>query len=200
MRAVVQRVTSASVAVDSEVVSSIGRGLMVLVGVGTDDNASDVETLSNKILNLRVFSDDSGSMWKRSVKDIQGDILCVSQFTLLANTTKGNKPDFHRAMASEASRHLYSSFLDRIGSLYDSAKIKDGRFGAMMNVSLTNEGPVTFTLDSRKFEYVDQPVSAPSVAKPAKAARAEKWRKVTEEKNSKEAIVDSVETSQENTS
>ncbi|KAF9469420.1 D-Tyr tRNAtyr deacylase-like domain-containing protein [Collybia nuda] len=160
MRAVVQRVTSASVTVDSQVISQISKGLMVLVGIGTDDNMSDVLTLSNKILALRVFSDpvDPEKMWKSSVKDIDGEILCVSQFTLLANTSKGNKPDFHRAMASEPSRELYSAFLDRLGQSYKAEKIQDGKFGAMMNVSLTNEGPVTFTLDSRKFEYVDPPV------------------------------------------
>ncbi|KAL0059029.1 D-tyrosyl-tRNA(Tyr) deacylase [Marasmius tenuissimus] len=126
-----------------------------------------------KNLSLRVF-DDEGKMWKRSVKDIDGEVLCVSQFTLLANTTKGNKPDFHRAMGAETSKDLYSSFLEKMKELYQPEKImgacalpssgvrilmlvhtKDGKFGAMMNVSLTNEGPVTFTIDSRKFEYVE---------------------------------------------
>ncbi|KAI0077107.1 D-tyrosyl-tRNA deacylase [Panus rudis PR-1116 ss-1] len=177
MRAVLQRVSSASVVVDSEVVSSIGRGLMVLVGIGTDDNATDLETLTNKILSLKVFSDDSGAMWKRSVKDIDGEVLCVSQFTLFANTSKGNKPDFHRAMGSESSRHLYASFLERMGTLYKPEKIKDGKFGAMMSVSLTNEGPVTFTLDSRKFEYINQ--STPAVGSTAKSERANKWKKAS---------------------
>ncbi|KZT23963.1 D-tyrosyl-tRNA deacylase [Neolentinus lepideus HHB14362 ss-1] len=160
MRAIVQRVASASVTVDNVVVSQISKGLMVLVGVGTDDNVSDIETLTKKIVSLRVFNDDSsGAMWKKSVKDIDGEILCVSQFTLLANTTKGNKPDFHRAMSTEPSRQMYATFLERISQIYKPEKIKDGKFGAMMNVSLTNEGPVTFTLDSRKFEYVDQPAT-----------------------------------------
>jgi len=116
-------------------------------------------------------------MWKVSVKDIEGEVLCVSQFTLLASTQKGNKPDFHRAMATEPSRLLYSTFLERLGQIYSSDKIKDGRFGAMMNVSLTNEGPVTFTLDSRKFEYVDQPPSISAVGSTAKAERGTKWAK-----------------------
>jgi len=94
-------------------------------------------------------------MWKSSVKDIQGEILCVSQFTLLANTTKGNKPDFHRAMGSEASKTFYKTFLEHMASLYSPDRIKDGVFGAMMNITLTNEGPVTFTIDSRKFEYIE---------------------------------------------
>ncbi|TFK30239.1 D-tyrosyl-tRNA deacylase [Coprinopsis marcescibilis] len=162
MRAVVQRVTSAAVTVDGETVSQIGRGLMVLVGIGVDDNDTDIVALTKKILTLRVFEDlnDPGKMWKSSVKDINGEILCVSQFTLLANTTKGNKPDFHRAMPSGASNTMYSLFLNKLKQQYGDEKIKDGRFGAMMNVSLTNDGPVTFTLDSRKFEYVDRAESS----------------------------------------
>ncbi|KAF8136659.1 D-Tyr tRNAtyr deacylase-like domain-containing protein [Boletus edulis] len=147
MRAVVQRVASASVTVDGKVISSISRGLMVLVGIGTGTSK----------LSLRVFSDASGAMWKTSVKDIAGEVLCVSQFTLLANTTKGNKPDFHRAMSAESSRQLYNVFLDKMKRLYVPDRIKDGQFGAMMDVSLTNEGPITFTLDTRKFEYVTPP-------------------------------------------
>ncbi|KAH9900961.1 D-tyrosyl-tRNA deacylase [Cubamyces lactineus] len=170
MRAIVQRVSSASVTVDNEVISSIGRGLMVLVGIGRDDTTADLESLAKQILALKAFSDEqSGAMWKKSVKDIEGEVLCVSQFTLFANTSKG-KPDFHRAMASGPSRDLYGSFLKRMGELYRPEKIKDGRFGAMMDVRLTNEGPVTFTLDSRKFEYVEQPSlpSAKSTAAPVK--------------------------------
>ncbi|KAL0568265.1 D-tyrosyl-tRNA(Tyr) deacylase [Marasmius crinis-equi] len=105
-------------------------------------------------LSLRVF-DDEGKMWKRSVKDIDGEVLCVSQFTLLANTTKGNKPDFHRAMGAETSKEFYATFLEKMKESYKPEKIKDGKFGAMMNVSLMNEGPVTFTIDSHKFEYVE---------------------------------------------
>ncbi|KAI8989811.1 D-tyrosyl-tRNA deacylase [Trametes punicea] len=177
MRAIVQRVSSASVTVDSEVISSIGRGFMILVGIGRDDTATDVETLSKQILSLKAFSDETtGTMWKKTVKDIDGEVLCVSQFTLFANTSKG-KPDFHRAMASGPSRDLYGSFLKRMGDLYRPEKIQDGRFGAMMDVRLTNEGPVTFTLDSRKFEYVDQPSSAnpaPAAAKPSGTTASEK--------------------------
>ncbi|KAH6895039.1 D-tyrosyl-tRNA deacylase [Coprinopsis sp. MPI-PUGE-AT-0042] len=150
MRAVVQRVTSASVAVDGETVSQIGRGIMVLVGIGVDDNDTDIATLTKKILGIKVFEDpsDPSKMWKSSVKDINGEILC------------GNKPDFHKAMSSEGSRAMYTRFLEKLGQQYESSKIKDGRFGAMMNVSLTNEGPVTLTLDSRKFEYLDTPSSS----------------------------------------
>ncbi|XP_006457811.1 hypothetical protein AGABI2DRAFT_176400 [Agaricus bisporus var. bisporus H97] len=168
MRAVIQRVASASVTVDNEIISKISKGLMALVGIGTDDTEADITSITNKIVNLRVFNDsaDSNKMWKASVKDIDGEILCVSQFTLLANTTKGNKPDFHKAMSTEPGRIMYATFLERLGQAYNPEKIQDGKFGAMMNVSLTNEGPVTFTIDSRKFEYVDAPP-----AKPIKAAK-----------------------------
>ncbi|KAJ7578468.1 D-Tyr tRNAtyr deacylase-like domain-containing protein [Mycena floridula] len=157
MRAVIQRVTAASVSVNNVTISQIQRGLLVLVGIGTDDTATDSSMLIKKILSLRIFSDpsDDQKMWKASVKDIEGEILCVSQFTLLANTTKGNKPDFHRAMSAESSREMYAAFLEKLGQSYKPEKIQDGQFGAMMNVSLTNEGPVTFTLDSRKFEYLE---------------------------------------------
>ncbi|KAK7467551.1 D-tyrosyl-tRNA(Tyr) deacylase [Stygiomarasmius scandens] len=159
MRAILQRVTSASVTVENEVISQISKGLMVLVGIGTDDTLADASILINKILSLRVFNDPANpdKMWKASVKDIDGEILCVSQFTLFANTTKGNKPDFHKAMPTVPSRELYHSFLEQLKKSYKPEKIQDGRFGAMMNVSLTNEGPVTFTIDSRKFEYVNSP-------------------------------------------
>ncbi|KAJ3725121.1 D-Tyr tRNAtyr deacylase-like domain-containing protein [Lentinula raphanica] len=173
MRAVIQRVTSASVTVDGTVISQISRGLMVLVGIGTDDTASDASLLINKILNLRVFNDptDSEKMWKANVKDIDGEILCVSQFTLLAQTTKGNKPDFHRAMPAETSQVMYEAFLNQLRQGYKPDKVQDGKFGAMMNVSLTNEGPVTFTLDSRKFEYIEPSgVEAGTKRKPSKTS------------------------------
>ncbi|KAF8907575.1 D-Tyr tRNAtyr deacylase-like domain-containing protein [Mucidula mucida] len=156
MRAVIQRVASASVAVDGETISKISKGLMVLVGIGSDDTTSDASIIVKKILGIRVFSDvdEPRKMWKTNVKDVDGEILCVSQFTLLADTTK-DKPDFHRAMPTEPAKELYSTFLRMLGEAYKPDKIQDGKFGAMMNVSLTNEGPITLTVDSRKFEYVE---------------------------------------------
>ncbi|KAG9083558.1 D-tyrosyl-tRNA(Tyr) deacylase [Ceratobasidium sp. UAMH 11750] len=169
MRAVIQRVSSASVTVDSEVVSSISRGLMCLIGIGDDDTSKDSEYIANKILSLKIFDDPkAGSMWRQSVKDIEGEILCVSQFTLMAKTIKGAKPDFHKAMNGELSRPMYADFLDMLGKGYDPARIKDGQFGAMMSISLTNEGPVTLTIDSRKFEYTPV-VETNSKKKPANA-------------------------------
>ncbi|EUC57775.1 D-tyrosyl-tRNA(Tyr) deacylase [Rhizoctonia solani AG-3 Rhs1AP] len=162
MRAVIQRVSSASVTVDFNVVSSISQGLMCLIGIGDDDTEKDSDYIINKILSLKVFDDPAnGAMWKKSVKDVEGEILCVSQFTLMAKTIKGAKPDFHKA--SELSRPLYASLLESMGRAYVPSRIKDGQFGAMMSVSLTNEGPVTLTIDSRKFEYT--PVAETSVKK-----------------------------------
>ncbi|KAG8883505.1 D-tyrosyl-tRNA(Tyr) deacylase [Tulasnella sp. 331] len=158
MRAIIQRVSSAAVTVDNDIVGKISKGLLVLIGIGVDDTPADMEAIAKKILAVRVFDDENGTMWKHGVKDIGGEVLCVSQFTLMAKTTKGSKPDFHGAMGSESSRSMYSNLLSRLGELYDPSKIQDGRFGAMMSVSIMNEGPVTIPIDSRKFEYV-QPVS-----------------------------------------
>lgn len=108
-------------------------------------------------------------MWKKSVKDIEGEILCVSQFTLMAKTIKGAKPDFHKAMNGELSRPLYAALLESMGRAYFPSRIKDGQFGAMMSVSLTNEGPVTITIDSRKFEYTPIPETG-KTKKPAEAS------------------------------
>lgn len=144
---------------------------MCLIGIGDDDTSKDSEYIANKILSLKVFDDPStGAMWKRSVKDIEGEILCVSQFTLMAKTIKGAKPDFHKAMAGEASRPMYAEFLDMLGRAYTPTRVKDGQFGAMMSVSLTNEGPVTLTIDSRKFEYTPVVEAAPKKKTPAPQA------------------------------
>lgn len=152
MRAIIQRVSSASVSVEGEVISEIAKGLLVLVGIAQDDTLEDAKNISRKILNQRVFDDGIG-MWKLSVKDIDGDILCIPQFTLYGNTTKGNKPDFHSAMASSSSKGFYQEFLNLLRTSYAPSKVKDGKFGAMMSIKLCNEGPVTLCLDSRKFTY-----------------------------------------------
>ncbi|OBZ90323.1 D-tyrosyl-tRNA(Tyr) deacylase 1 [Choanephora cucurbitarum] len=152
MRAVVQRVTRASVTVDNEIVGSIQKGVCVLLGIATDDTEKDVDYMVNKILNIRMF-DDNGVMWKKGVKDAGLELLCVSQFTLQGTTTKGNKPDFHRAMKTEPAKAMYQQFLSKLGKAYDPTKIQDGVFGAMMLVDIVNDGPVTLELDSRKFTY-----------------------------------------------
>uniref|UniRef100_A0A5K3F526 D-aminoacyl-tRNA deacylase n=1 Tax=Mesocestoides corti TaxID=53468 RepID=A0A5K3F526_MESCO len=151
MRVVIQRVKSASVHVDGQLVSEIGRGLMVLVGISRDDDEKDAAYMARKIVNLRIFEDaEKHSRWGKSVKDVGGEILCVSQFTL-HSLLKGNKLDFHLAMAPDASKTLYEAFLVKVRKEYqDADKVKDGIFGAMMDVSLVNDGPVTVTLDSRQ--------------------------------------------------
>ncbi|WVW83174.1 D-tyrosyl-tRNA(Tyr) deacylase [Kwoniella bestiolae CBS 10118] len=148
MKAVVQRVVNASVAVDGQTISSIGKGLLVLVGIDRYDEPSDATQIIKKVLTARLFDDDQGGMWKKSVKDIDGEVLCVSQFTLLANF-KGSKPDFHESMSTVPGKAYYSAFLDEMKKAYHPSKIKDGQFGAMMQVSLTNDGPVTILLSSR---------------------------------------------------
>ncbi|CAO3657014.1 unnamed protein product [Mucor hiemalis] len=152
MRAVIQRVTKASVTVDNKVVGSINKGLCVLLGIGTNDSDKDVDYMVNKILNVRVF-DENGVMWKKGVKESGLEVLCVSQFTLQGITTKGNKPDFHKAMKTDPAKAMYEQFLQKIGKAYDPTKIQDGEFGAMMLVDISNDGPVTLELDSRKFTY-----------------------------------------------
>jgi len=108
-----------------------------------------VDLIARKVLNLKAFADpQTGVPWKASVVDVSAEVLCVSQFTLYARILK-NKPDFHTAMGAESSKALYSSFLEKMGILYAPEKIKDGRFGAKMSVALTNDGPVTFTLESK---------------------------------------------------
>lgn len=149
MRCVVQRVKSASVTVGDELVSSIGRGICVLVGIHRDDTSADSEWMAKKLLNLRIFGDKDDKRWESSVKDNNLEILCVSQFTLYA-VLKGNKPDFHESMRAELSREFFDSFVEKLRLSYAPEKIKVGRFGAKMAVNITNDGPVTITLDSPK--------------------------------------------------
>ena len=147
MRAVVQRVSSASVTVAGEVVGVIGRGLLVLIGKEEADTAEDMEWLAGKIVNLRIFADASGVM-NESVRDVDGDILLVSQFTLFASTRKGTRPSWHRAAKPEVAIPLYEAAVHRFGELL-GRPVQTGRFGAMMDVALVNDGPVTLILDSR---------------------------------------------------
>ncbi|KAJ3048835.1 D-tyrosyl-tRNA(Tyr) deacylase [Rhizophlyctis rosea] len=115
-----------------------------------DDQEKDIDYMVKKLLSIRVFEDDAGKFWAKSVKDLSLDVLCVSQFTLYANSYKGNKPDFHLAMKSDQSKTMYGSFLTKMRKAYSPEKIQDGVFGAMMKVDIANEGPVTLILDSRK--------------------------------------------------
>ncbi|XP_024145843.1 D-aminoacyl-tRNA deacylase 1 isoform X2 [Oryzias melastigma] len=147
MRAVIQRVTKASVTVGEEQVSSIGRGLCVLLGISVDDTQKDAEYMVRKILNLRLFEDESGRSWSQSVMDGNLEVLCVSQFTLQC-ILKGNKPDFHAAMPAELAQPFYNSILEDMRSAYKPELVKDGKFGAKMQVHIQNDGPVTVELTS----------------------------------------------------
>lgn len=151
MRAVLQRVKSASVTVDGVLISEIGKGLLVLAAVSKDDTEKDVESMANKILKAKLWDDtekDPVARWKLGVREIEGEILCVSQFTLLASMKKGNKPDFHQSANGLKAKTLYHAFFKRMGELYTPDKVKDGVFAAMMDVALVNDGPVTIQIDT----------------------------------------------------
>ncbi len=147
MRAVIQRVSEASVSIGGEQRAAIGRGLLVLIGIEEGDGDEDINWLSGKIARLRVFSDDQGLM-NRSVQEIGGSILVVSQFTLLASTHKGNRPSFTRAARPETAVPLYERFVKRLEAELGKP-VATGEFGAMMQVSLVNDGPVTILIDTR---------------------------------------------------
>ena len=146
MRAVIQRVLSAEVTVGPETTGRIGRGLLVLLGVDDRDAAFDAEWTAQKTAQLRVFEDEQGVM-NRSVTDIQGDILVVSQFTLLASTKKGARPSYHLAARPEKAIPLYEAFMAHC-QRFTGRDVPSGRFGAAMRVHLVNDGPVTIILDS----------------------------------------------------
>jgi D-aminoacyl-tRNA deacylase len=147
MRAVVQRVTSSSVEVENIVVGEIGPGLLVLLGVARDDDIGDADYLAEKIVNLRIFTDDEGKM-NRALLETGGAMLAVSQFTLFGDTRKGRRPSFIEAAEPVKANALYEHFVERVRSL--GVRVQTGVFQAMMKVSLTNDGPVTILLDSKK--------------------------------------------------
>jgi D-tyrosyl-tRNA(Tyr) deacylase len=150
LRVVVQRVSKASVSVDGAEVASIGRGLLILLGVANGDAEEDSEWLANKVCGLRIFPNDDGHM-NHSVKDICGQALVVSQFTLIASTKKGTRPSFNDAAKPDVAIPLDERFVATLEALLAS-KVATGTFGAMMAVSLVNDGPVTITIDSRNRE------------------------------------------------
>jgi len=147
MRAVIQRVRQASVKVKGEVVGKIEKGFLVLLGIETDDSEKDTEYIVKKTTNLRVFEDEEGKM-NKSIKDIDGDILLVSQFTLSGDTRKGNRPSYIGAMPPDTAKDFFDNVVKSFLDVYP--KIQTGRFGAMMDVSLINDGPVTILIDSKK--------------------------------------------------
>ena len=146
MRLVIQRVTQANVAIDGAVVGEIGTGLMVLVGVREGDTEADVQWLAQKTVNMRIFNDDKGVM-NRSVLDVGGNVLAVSQFTLNASTKKGNRPSYIHAAGHDVAIPLYEAYCAEVERLLGKP-VSRGRFGADMQVTLTNDGPVTIIIDS----------------------------------------------------
>ena len=147
MRVIVQRVTAASVTVDGRICGKIAAGLLLLAGFEADDKEADLEWMAGKLLRLRLFSDADGIM-NRSVQEVGGEILAVSQFTLYASTRKGNRPSWSRAARGEVSQPLFEQFVVALGQALGKP-VPTGVFGADMAVSLVNDGPVTLTLDSR---------------------------------------------------
>jgi len=147
MRAVVQRVTRASVTVDDELIGEIGNGLVVLLGIARDDTKVEAAYLVDKILNLRIFDDDEGKM-NLSVKDVDGGLLIVSQFTLYGDVRRGLRPSWIDAAPPEVAEPLYEFFVRQARSVVD--EVATGKFQAMMQVELVNDGPVTILLDSKK--------------------------------------------------
>nr|WP_297785194.1 D-aminoacyl-tRNA deacylase [uncultured Allomuricauda sp.] len=150
MRAVLQRVSKASVTVDEKVISSIGNGLLVLLGIEDADTQEDIDWLTNKVLNLRIFNDENDVM-NRSVLDVDGDIIVVSQFTLHALTKKGNRPSYIKAAKPDIAVPMYEKFVQVLEQKLGK-KVGTGIFGADMKVELLNDGPVTITIDTKNKE------------------------------------------------
>ncbi|KAI9780679.1 MAG: D-tyrosyl-tRNA(Tyr) deacylase [Geoglossum umbratile] len=162
MKAILQRVLSASVTVDQQPISSIGKGVLVFAAIAAGDTQREADILASKVVKTKMWDGEDGARWKQSVRDINGEVLCstlaphinhivvfpnkkfptVSQFTLLASTSKGFKPDFHRAMAGDQAKELYDYFVSKVQEGYEPEKVKNGVFQAMMKVGLVNDGPV----------------------------------------------------------
>ncbi len=150
MRAVIQRVSNAKVTIDGEVKASIGKGLMILIGIEEADNGEDIAWLTKKIVNLRIFDDENGVM-NLAIKETGGDILLISQFTLHALTSKGNRPSYIKAARPETAIPLYNETIRSLQQAMNK-EIETGEFGADMKVSLVNDGPVTILIDTKNKE------------------------------------------------
>lgn len=150
MRTVIQRVTEASVEVENKICGKIGEGILLLIGIEEADNAEDIDWLCKKIVNLRIFDDENGVM-NKSIKEIDGNILAISQFTLMAQTKKGNRPSYIKAARPEISKPLYIDFCEKL-SMELGKTVETGIFGADMKVSLLNNSPVTIIMDTKNKE------------------------------------------------
>ena len=147
MKVVIQRVTQANVSVNDVVIGEIGHGLMLLVGIENADTQEDIDWLVHKIKNLRIFNDESGTM-NKSLQDVQGEVLIISQFTLHAKTKKGHRPSYIHAAKPDIAIPLYEAFIQTFKQQINT-KVASGKFGAMMDVSLVNHGPVTIIIDTK---------------------------------------------------
>lgn len=150
VRVIIQRVTNASVSINTKVKAEIGQGLLVFVGIEESDNDTDNEWLCNKIVNLRIFNDTNGVM-NLSVLDVAGNIMVISQFTLFAKTRKGNRPSYIRSAGPDIAIPLYNKFINRLSELMGKDTLS-GEFGAMMKIKLENDGPVTIIIDTKEKE------------------------------------------------
>ena len=150
MKVVIQRVKSTELFVENKFYSKIGSGLLVLVAVSKYDKHEDINWMANKLVNLRIFNDEKNQM-NRSVDEVDGEIMIVSQFTLYASTKKGNRPSFIKSASGNFAEKSYSDFVDMVNRLY-KFKVKTGKFGASMNIVLNNDGPVTIVIDSKSKE------------------------------------------------
>ncbi len=146
MIALIQRVSRSSVTIEGEKIAEIGRGMTILLGVLKGDDERDIDKLVAKIPHLRIFTDEEGKM-NRSLQDVEGDALVVSQFTLAGSVKKGRRPSFDAAMPSKEAKRLYEAFCDALRQA--GVRVRTGRFGAMMEVEIVNDGPVTFIVDSK---------------------------------------------------
>ncbi|KGM99301.1 D-tyrosyl-tRNA(Tyr) deacylase [Clostridium botulinum] len=147
MRAIVQRVKESSVSVDGKIIGKIGVGFNVLLGISKEDTIEDVKYIKKKIINLRVFQDDNGKM-NKSLRDVNGELLIVSQFTLYGDCRKGNRPNFMKALGGEEAQKLYLEFINMCKE--ELGEVETGEFGAHMIVDIKNDGPVTLMIDSKK--------------------------------------------------
>ncbi|CAB9510591.1 D-aminoacyl-tRNA deacylase 1 [Seminavis robusta] len=166
MRIVVQRVKSASVTVEEKKVSTIGNGIMALVGIHENDAQADLDYCCKRLLGCKLWENDNGALWRQGVKQKGYQVLCVSQFTLYGTLTKKNQPDYKRAMKAVPAQELYNTFLNMLRENYQADKIADGVFGAMMDVELINDGPVTIVIES-------EPAAPPEGTNTAQAAGEE---------------------------
>ena len=149
MRVVVQRVKTASVIINNNDYSSINQGLLILLGISINDKDSDLDYIIDKIINLRIFIDNENKM-NNDIASINGEFLIVSQFTLYGDARKGRRPSFIEAEKGEKAEKIYNIFIEKLKNKYSSEKVKSGQFGAKMEISLINDGPVTILLDSEK--------------------------------------------------